>query len=772
MRPILQSIIWLVTTGFLIGWLYFHLHVVNGISQFMPAAEQDLKLQALMSEMQSGPAASTLMLRLGGADSIELARLSKQLRQALVAQREVFQAVRNNHRSVDLGAFASLFRYRYLLSDTEGWSESVLRETFQQRLSDLRSGGGALPREYLTTDPQLIFMSYLQGLFNVVSHNSGPRLKHGVWFDEKLESALMLVHVRGDSLDLDMMQRAQNEIYRKFSQLVKTASVQLEISGPGIMAVESRAIIEQVVNRLSIFMIILLVIVFSIAYRSLRLLLLAVVPLLTAIIVALVTTQLIFNEVHGIVLAFGITLLGVCLDYPLHFFSHLRTDEKPFLSLKRIWPTLLLSGFSSVLAYLALLGSGFDGLSQLAVFAASGLTAALLTTRYILPLLIAPGRVKPRYWVFDICLSKRQKTLLALFFFSAPVWIIMQAEVVWETSVDAISPVPVSARERDGKLRHELNVPEVSHVFIQSGKNLEEVLQATEYINGQLLELQSLGTISSIWSPSNVLPSVQRQKQRQRALPLDEVLSENLSEALRGMPFRRSAFDPWLEAVAESRSLRTLDYTTVALTPLASVLRQGLFQQQGVWISMTRISGIRSDAELNRWLDEHPDMKKSHVEIKRATERLLIEYRISTFERFLAVVALLVLIIFLWSRSLQKTMWIILPVSIGVLSGFSMPLLSGTAINVFHLLALLLVLGMGLDYSLFFNQAGEDEVERKQCVHAISISALSTSAAFLMLAFSSIPVMVAMGQTVAGGGFMCFISAWALSASVKSENKD
>jgi predicted exporter len=106
-----------------------------------------------------------------------------------------------------------------------------------------------------------------------------------------------------------------------------------------------------------------------------------------------------------------------------------------------------------------------------------------------------------------------------------------------------------------------------------------------------------------------------------------------------------------------------------------------------------------------------------------------------------------------------------LPVTIGLLSGLAMPILLGSAINVFHLLALLLVLGMGLDYSLFFNRKTDDILERKQHLHAISISALTTSAAFSVLALSPVPVMAAMGQTVASGVLMCFISALLLSSS-------
>lgn len=274
-----------------------------------------------------------------------------------------------------------------------------------------------------------------------------------------------------------------------------------------------------------------------------------------------------------------------------------------------------------------------------------------------------------------------------------------------------------------------------------------------------------LGVISRVWSPSLILPSVQQQRHRQQLLPTKQELSGNLEAVLSELPYRQAAFEPWLESVATSRTLSPLEYDDIASTPLANLLKQGLFQHGNMWVSTIRVSDIRSIAKFNDWLDLHPKIKESHIEIKRAAEHLFTEYRISTFERLLGIFLLLSIIIAFWSGSMMRTLWILLPVTIGLLSGLAMPILMGAAINVFHLLALLLVLGMGLDYSLFFNRTADDILERKQHLHAISISALTTSAAFMVLAFSPVPVMAAMGQTVASGVLMCFISALLLSSS-------
>jgi len=742
----------------LLAYLVMHLKIVSDIGQFMPTANKDPQLQALMSEIQNGPAATTLMIRLYKAKSLELSALSRQLRQTLHANDEVFSDIKNGEGVMDWHAAESLFPYRYLLSGNLKWESIDLRKVFENRLSELRAGSGAVISDILTIDPQLAFIKYLH---NVVDF-SGPIKQHGVWFDKTGQSALLLVSVNSTTMDLDLMQRAVDEIQTVFEKKSTTSTAQLEIAGPGKMAVETRVAIEHIMRNMTQVIVIMLIAIFLFAYRSFHSIWLASLPLISAIVVSLVVTQMIFGSVHSIVLVFGVALLGVCLDYPLHLFSHLRKGEVALSSLKRIWPTMRLSGISTILAYLALLGSGFEGLSQLAVFAVSGLIIALVITRYLLPILISPDQIKPRLSAMKIDAGFKQRLFMGIVLLGSPVLLIMQTGFNWETSIHALSPVPASARERDQVLRSELNIAEVSHVFLQGSQNIEAALRASEKIYQKLSAAKEQGIIKSIWSPSQVLPSKQSQHQRQLSLPSELQLTSDLKKALKGLPFKLTAFSPWIKSVSSSAHIEPLSYEDIIATPLAPIIQQGLFKHSDQWLVVVRIGGISSESDLNAWLNAYPELKKTHIVVKHATEHLLNEYRIVTFERLLAVIVLLFIIVLVWSRSIVNTIWIFLPVSIGVLSGVAITLFLGSAINVFHLLALLLVLGMGLDYSLFFNKARKDNLEYQQSLHAISISALSTSVAFSVLAFSSVPVLAGMGKIVSIGILMCFVASWIL----------
>ena len=74
---------------------------------------------------------------------------------------------------------------------------------------------------------------------------------------------------------------------------------------------------------------------------------------------------------------------------------------------------------------------------------------------------------------------------------------------------------------------------------------------------------------------------------------------------------------------------------------------------------------------------------------------------------------------------------------------------TGVELNLFHLVSLVLGAGLGLDYALFFDHAGDDRKDQLRTFHAILVCSATTLLVFALLALSSIPVLRAIGSTVA-----------------------
>jgi len=89
----------------------------------------------------------------------------------------------------------------------------------------------------------------------------------------------------------------------------------------------------------------------------------------------------------------------------------------------------------------------------------------------------------------------------------------------------------------------------------------------------------------------------------------------------------------------------------------------------------------------------------------------------------------------------------------------------GERLSLFHLAALLLVFGIGLDYTLFYQRPHKTPAERQQTISAIFVCSLTTIAVFGLLACSQTPVLRGIGLTVSLGSLICFLFAAICSPS-------
>ena len=90
-------------------------------------------------------------------------------------------------------------------------------------------------------------------------------------------------------------------------------------------------------------------------------------------------------------------------------------------------------------------------------------------------------------------------------------------------------------------------------------------------------------------------------------------------------------------------------------------------------------------------------------------------------------------------------------------------LAAGQRLSLFNLVALLLVVGIGLNYALFFNRPASDPEERGRTLLSLAVCCATTLSAFGCLAFSHTPVLRAIGITVALGTVLSLVLSAALS---------
>jgi len=751
MKTIYKNILFFIVVAASAWYLNSNLLVISSIEQFMPNNVQDKNVKILIDQSQKGPFSNLILVQISESNDENLSRLSKALKLTLEKNTNIFDFVVNSSEHADF-KHDVLLKYRYLLHDSN-FDIDNLHDSFEQFLATFTANAPSEFIDYLLIDPQRIFLNYLS--LNQIK--TIAKEKKGVWFVGDKSLLMMQIHKKLDIVQKDLAITTIREVFVASNP----GNAKLLLSGPSVVAVETRINIKNTIQYVSFALIIVMLFVFVFIYRSFYLLLLATVTLSVSVLIAMTLTQMIFSQIHGIVLAFGITALGVCLDYPLHVFSNTSTAVSAMEAVKKISTPLKIGVLTSVFAYVSLMGTGFNGLTQLAVFAIIGLLSALLISIYFIPIWMQDQKINKRNISIRRLLPFTPKVFISLFVILLPATFLLQQGNLFNTNISQLNPASMESKIIDADLRQALGVGEVNHIFLTSDKDFDVVLKRTQEVQQELKSLIDKNIISGSIGVNTLLPSKEVQQYRLDNLPSKQTLENNVLMAIEGLPFKKKAFDVFINDVVSSKTMPLLDYQNFKMSIMEGKLQSLLFIQNNVWYSLIRVVDIKDINIFNKQVNNSNTLRDSYYSISAEASSIMNSYLKETWVRLLAMLLLLLASILWFSYTDKSRVWIVIPVFSGVLISLSFQVLLGNSINIFHLLSLLLVVGLGFDYSLFFNHENE-KVSRNgpsNSEHAIIISAATTIITFSILAFSSVSILSSIGQIVIVGVFACFIIA-------------
>jgi predicted exporter len=732
------------------------------MSGFLPEASTPQQ-KFLVSQLREGATSRLILIGLENAPAAELAGLSKSLADSL-RHSDRFWYIANGAQQWTMGEQGLLMRNRYLLSpsvDKNHFTAPALRLALAESLHRLASPLGAVEKHLLPADPT----HELGRVLEQWESSEGPRLEHGVWFSPDTRRALLVAETRAPPFDLDNQQATVGEIRQAFDAIAANSSARLVLSGPAVFALSSRDAISQDAWRLSLLATALVIALVWSVYRSARLVALSTLPLLAGILVAVAVTGVSFEYIHGITLAFGVTLAGVAMDYPIHLFTHARRSERARTAIERIWPTLRLAVATTVIGYFAILFSDFPGLAQLGVFAVTGLVIAATVTRWLLPALMPRGVSSPaipalsRKALHWLNFPHRWRTGFLAGVAVAAVSLFISPTPFWQDDLAALSPVPEHGKRLDRELRAQLGAPDVRKLIVMRADTPQQVLELCERMTPVLEEFARQATLTGFDPACRYLPSARTQQARQAALPESTVLRGNLRLAAAGYPFRSGLFSPFLRDVEASKSLPPVEFKDLQGTALGLRVGNLLFPYGQGWAGVILLRGVEDSAALDQWVADLGSEAVFTLDLKSESERMVQAYRDHALSLWGIGIAAVVLVLLAGTRSVGTLLRVIMPVAASVLVVCALLLALGQSLSLFHLVALLLVVGIGLDYGLFFNSMFARVEERSRTALSLLMCSATTVTVFGVLALSSTPVLSAIGITVALGSAFCLMLA-------------
>jgi predicted exporter len=755
--------LWLALVVVCAGWLYRNLSIGTDLTVFLPPSTNAAQ-RLLVGQLRDGVAARLILIGLEGAEPGALAQASRELARRLKASGR-FGFVNNGDLAAAEKERELLVRYRYLLSPgvtAERFTAEGLAAALNESVALLASPAGPLIRNTLPHDPT----GEGRRLIEVLVSETGPETRHGVWFSRDGTRALLVAETLVPGFDID----GQTEAIAAIRDALRDAAVKdvrLLVSGTGVFASEARATIRSEARWLSTVATVLVILILLAVYRAPGPVALSAIPVATGLLAGIAAVSWLFGTVHGITLGFGATLIGEAVDYPSYALLQAARGERLADALARIGPTLRLAVLTTVFGASAMALSSFQGLAQLGVLTIVGVGVAGLATRWVLPAITRPDAVSRKAYTlpFDargsVEVARKARWLVAALVVAALVIMAWKRDRLWDDDLANLSPLSEEARALDAALRAELNAPDVRWLVVARARDREAALEASEAADAWLRQAVERGWIAGYDVPSRYFPSRKTQESRRAALPDAKTLARNLELALRDSPFREGLFGPFLEAVERARSGPLLRIEDLTGSAFALKVKALLVPADEGWAALAPLRRVSRPDELAA-----AARAAGHelLDLKSESNNLVASYRNESL-RWIGLGLLCIAALLAWGlRSPVAAARVLVPVFAAVVLDVALLILTGHKLSLFNLVALLLVVGIGLNYALFFNRPAPDPEERSRTLLSLAVCGATTLSAFGCLAFSQTPVLRAIGITVTLGTILSFAISAALSA--------
>jgi predicted exporter len=755
-------VLWLLFSlicAFIVGRSQF----TADMSAFLPR-DPSPRQQILIDQIGEGFASRALIVGIEDAPVKILTQLSLLMGNQLREGTD-FSSISNGQSNTSKADQELLFANRYLLSPAMSparMSVEGLRAAMTDSLAEVASATGLFSKSLLGRDPT---GESLEVLKRIIPANQ-PSQAGGVWMNAAQTRALLFLQTRAQGSDLDAQEAAHAAVVQSFSQAqvrlgTEASQAKLKFSGPGVFAVSARDAIKTEAARLSTVGTIMVLGLLWLIYRSVTTLFLGMIPVLTGAVAGIAAVGLGFTSVHGMTLGFGITLIGEAVDYAIYLFvqytptsraNHESKGRHAHAFAASFWPTIRLGVLTSIFGFSTLLLSGFTGLAQLGLFSIVGIVVAATATRFV-------------KWIAIV---------VALM---AALVLVVRWSTLWSVELGGLSPVSEVAQKLDTELRADMGAPDAGMLIVLKANSSERALQLSEEVSVRLEMLVSKGELGGYQAASNYLPSQKTQLARKASLPDEAELRQRTAQALDGLPLKTDKLAEFFTDVANAKNSPPVTRVNLEGTSLSlgvdSLLMQSV-KSPNQWTALIALQAPAQNGDiqtLNASAISDALMGVGGVdqagvyvvELKTEAGNLykayLREAIVLTAAGFLAIIVLLSVSL----RSVRRVVRVVMPLLASVVIVAAGVAMFKGSLSLLHLVGLLLVIAIGSNYALFFDQRSRTSVSTSSSggdhnmLCSLFFANLTTVLGFGLLAFSSVPVMNAIGLTVGSGTFLALV---------------
>ncbi|MDX2469429.1 MAG: hypothetical protein QNL04_02500, partial [SAR324 cluster bacterium] len=598
--------------------------------------------------------------------------------------------------------------------------------------------------------------------------------------DSKNESCIFIsASNKSDALDakyqeefLTFYDSWQKKLYEKTPEVRLIALSLVRFAGLSKSKIQGDLAAITLVSLAGIFL--LLKIVFP-GFRSIGA---AHIALISGGIFGFSATLLIYEKIHLIALALGATLTGVAIDYVFHYVTerYFTKDQDSIATLKEVMPGINLGLVTSIIGYSGFFFAPIAGIQQTAVFAIFGLIGAWLSLQVFFPLFFqaAPTQPNPKILPFfksTLNFWSRYGLVGSFLVFVASGLFLATGLPPVNDDIRALNSLPQELQAEAKFFVETSKIPDINRFLLVTADEPEMLLQRLEALTLKLDLLQKQGGLVGYITASSLIPSKLKQKSKLKEIQKSILGNQKeLAAYLLSMGFTKADTKSYFNSFKKEPNFLDLDewLKSPVSVPWRNMWYHSETKIKGESLSKSKAK-FATVVYLSAGFDDSIFVGVESDGVTLVDRAGMISESFSQHRHSILLVLLAaysLIFYFLWvNEGLANAFWIILPPFVGAVNVLAFLKLFGLEINLFHMLAMILILGIGIDYSIFYFHC-KSGTSHKVTI-AVFTSLLTTLLSFGALGLSGVAALQTLGSSLVIG----LVSAFLVSSIADTNNR-
>lgn len=632
---------------------------------------------------------------------------------------------------------------------TPAWIDRQLASTYRQ----LVLGDSMIMRDLLRMDP-LGFAGGLLGQWRSEALSSGYRVQteQGFLLSEDRKHALLILTTPVSITDgfgarklLEHIDTCVNRAVHPLMAIVMAGHRH---------TLSNEAVIRRDVRLICVFSSLGFLFLFVAVFRDWRSAGILFMPL-AAVVLSISLSSLCLGSLSYFIAGMSAVLIGIAVDYAIHVYVGVRTGgEKTMEELAR---PVTVGALTTMSVFFAFFFSSVPGYRQLACFSLIGLTVCLLMSLFLLPRMIKPGTLRgvdadrsgtppvPGWpylriggWVFLLCVFAGASLSLE-----------------FETDVTRFDSSDRSILEGEARFYEIWGGEDRPGILVVEGRTEDAVLRMNDAVTVRARECmapEQLSSLTAFW-PSSPTRRSSAEAWRTFWNEKGAMIRQQIASARDSYGFAEDAFEPfltWAEAgaVEDKATSMMLDRVRERFLRRNGDVVRALIFFRDTKENVRQLSTLTDAYGPSVYLVSRQALAEA---ISRTVSRETI--RLSLIAAVLIALVLLALV-----RDIRLAALALIPVGTGIVAVLGVLSILGMSINAASMVALMIVVGLCIDYGIFVVYA---ERHRTSCgtLLSVKLSVATTLVGAGALLLARHAVMFTIGVTLVTG-----VLAGALSA--------